>query len=216
MRKFLNEKGAVAIVEATIVFPVMFFVIFLLIFMGNAYFQKCRVEAIVTKLTLDGAAWCADPMLEYLDTHGGEIPELETAPSEPYRYFTGMSDIESKVKEQCKTQLGQLSAGGFVGMKPYACKISPEFKSYFLYSTFQIDLEYKITAPVKLLGQSETFTIKLNSHIETAVADVPEFMRNINMVEDYMEQTAMSEHADAFKEKMGKTFEGVKKFLSTD
>lgn len=35
------------IVEATIVFPVMFLVIFLMIFLGNAYYQKARVESIV-------------------------------------------------------------------------------------------------------------------------------------------------------------------------
>jgi hypothetical protein len=35
--------------------------------------------------------------------------------------------------------------------------------------------------------------IDFTAHSETAVTDVPEFMRNINMVEDYMDQTGLTD-----------------------
>ena len=60
MRKLreLSERGMM-IIEAALVFPIMFLAIFFMFFMGNAYYQKCKVEAIVTELTLDGAAFSA-------------------------------------------------------------------------------------------------------------------------------------------------------------
>ena len=35
-----KEKGAVMVVEATIVFPIMFCVVFLIIFYGNVLYQR--------------------------------------------------------------------------------------------------------------------------------------------------------------------------------
>ena len=46
MDKIKNEKGAL-IVEASIVFPTMFFILMFLFVVGNAYVQKCRIEEIV-------------------------------------------------------------------------------------------------------------------------------------------------------------------------
>ena len=40
-----NEKGA-TIVEASVVFPIVFIIIIIMLILGNAYYQKCRVEAI--------------------------------------------------------------------------------------------------------------------------------------------------------------------------
>ena len=42
----LDESGAMVIVEATFVFPIMFFVIFFLFFMGFCVFLKCFQEKI--------------------------------------------------------------------------------------------------------------------------------------------------------------------------
>ena len=54
MDKIKNEKGAL-IVEASIVFPTMFFILMFLFVVGNAYVQKCRIEEIVVSSTLEGA-----------------------------------------------------------------------------------------------------------------------------------------------------------------
>lgn len=41
MKRLLDERGAL-IVEASIVFPTMFLAIFFMLFVGNAYTQKCN------------------------------------------------------------------------------------------------------------------------------------------------------------------------------
>ena len=62
IKKFIKEEKAVAtIVEATVVFPIMFLVIIFMLFMGNAYYQMSRIDAIVAECAMEGAAACTDP-----------------------------------------------------------------------------------------------------------------------------------------------------------
>ena len=77
MKKVKKDEGML-VVEATIVFPVMFLVIFLMIFMGNAYFQKSRIDSIVTQMAYYGSAQCADPLLREI-TENGKVPSLADA-----------------------------------------------------------------------------------------------------------------------------------------
>ena len=44
-----SENGIVPIFEATIVFPIMFFVIIFMFLMGNVYMSKSYVDAVVHK-----------------------------------------------------------------------------------------------------------------------------------------------------------------------
>lgn len=94
MCKKKSESGMV-IVEATIVFPVMFLVIFLMLFAGNAYLQKCRIESLVNSYALEAAAYCADPMVE--NAISGTFPSVSELHVYPYRYFdpNGVGDIEA-------------------------------------------------------------------------------------------------------------------------
>jgi hypothetical protein len=203
MQKLKSEKGMV-IVEATIVFPIMFLVIFFIIFMGNAYFEKCRVQAVVTEMTLDGAAYCATPMLRSVDKNG-IVPGFGTNP-EPYRYFTDMGTVKTQITSDLNTKLGNISTGLFSGMQPTNRKAKANFNNSFIYSTFSIDLEYKITLPIKLLGASDYLHINFTTRAETPVTDVPEFMRNMNMVEDYMAQTELTDKIGAAIEKAKSIF----------
>lgn len=194
MRSYKNEsdKGMV-IVEASIVFPVMFLVIFLLIFLGNAYMQKCRIEAIVGDLTMKGAAYCASPMLFSLEMGGG-IPDFGSVEVKPYRYFLGgMNDVEDWVTGELGEKISGMSTGLFSGMKPHNWEANVKFDNKFIYSSFKIDLNYKITVPVRLLGASDFFQLKVATHSEMAVSDTTEFIRNVDLVEDYMESTGLKD-----------------------
>ena len=57
-----RDKGAVMVVEATIVFPIMFFVIFLIILYGNVMYQKSKIDNYVSAYAQWGAQQCADPL----------------------------------------------------------------------------------------------------------------------------------------------------------
>lgn len=201
-----KEESGMVIVEASIVFPVMFLVIFLMIFAGNAYLQKCRVDAFVNGFALDAAAYCADPMLD--DIEGGTIPSLEGLNVYPYRYFdaNGVGDIETEIRSQLDTKIRNMSTGLFSNMEPANIVVNTEYNNAFLYSTFSIDVEYKIVMPIRLLGDSENISLDIATHADMPVSDNAEFIRNIDMVEDYMEKYGIIEKIKEMAEKVKEWF----------
>lgn len=127
MKKEYKEAGMM-IVEATIVFPVMFLVIFLFIFLGNAYYQKAQVESIVSQLALDGAAYCANPMIKSIE-ETKSIPELKALQTKPYRYLIGgMDTVKTDIQKEAISRIEGLSSGLFAGMEPEGYKGSLKVK----------------------------------------------------------------------------------------
>lgn len=187
-----NERGAL-IVEASIVFPVMFLVIFLMIFAGNAYLQKCRVEAIINQCAIDGASYCADPQLQQVE--GGSVPSLDSLEVYPYRFFdsTGVGDVEGDMETLIKKRVSNMSSGLFSGMKPTNFTVQTNYSSGILYATFSVDASYKIKIPVRLLGETENFHLDVTTHVEMPVSDSTELIRNIDMIWDYMEKYGIAE-----------------------
>ena len=203
-----KEYGAL-IVEASIVFPVMFLVIFFMIFVGNAYLQKCRIEKIVTEYAIKGAAYCGDPFLTDLTKETPEIDSVDNFNAQPYvmLFTSDLKDIETDIKNELKAELDNIDTGLFSNMKPKVSDPVVDFDSKFIYSTFSIDVDCTVTIPIRLLGQKEYTLFKISNHTEMPVQDVPEFIRNVDMAEDYLESTGL-------KEKITDALNKVKDFFS--
>ena len=207
--KIKSEDGAL-IVEASVVFPTMFLVIFFLIFVGNAYMQKCRVEAIIVDAVIEGAAQCADPLLTSVE--GGNIPGYNSVSIKPYRYMIGgMNDMISSVENDMNQRFNTLSTGLFHNMKPVITDSNVKFNNAFIYATVSADVSYKILVPVRLLGMSDFSYIQFASHTETSVSDVPEFIRNVDMVEDIVERATGND----FEQTIGNVVNKVKELFSS-
>ncbi len=100
-RKRLRESGSV-IIEASFIFPIAFFVLAILIYMGNAYYIRSRVDRIVVEYAVMGAKYCADPMLQYIEEYGS-VPTLgsDNEVIEPYGFiFDSNSDLEDEITEE--------------------------------------------------------------------------------------------------------------------
>ena len=182
-----RERG-VLVVEASIVFPVMFLVIFFMIFAGNAYLQKCRVEAIINQCAIDGAAYCADPQLKYAEN--GAIPSVGKIQVYPYRYFgsNGGASVAGEIEAQVYERVSKMSTGLFSDMKPTDFVADATYTNGIIYATFSIDASYKIKIPVRLLGAEDFIYLKVSTRAEMPVSDSTELIRNIDMIWDYMER----------------------------
>ncbi len=215
IEKLKTEKGAVHIVEATIVFPIMFLIIFMMITVGNAYLMKCRVESVVVQMAYYGAAQCADPLVKAV-SEGNAVPEASNEHEVlPYRYLFNskeMDKIESNVRNQISSKVKKLGTGFFGGMSP-KMTIPPkaEFNNMFLYSTFSVEVEYKVMIPVRIYGMDDWFSMKFSSRIDVPVSDTPEFVRNIAMLEDWIVTT---ETGEKFLTAIGDALNEVKPFLN--
>lgn len=120
-----------------------------------------------------------------------------------------MDSIEASVTSLIKDRIRGLNTGLFSGMKPTGYDtggLQVEYKSSFVASSVSVDLEYKIELPIRLLGDRERLSMKFKTHTEVPVGDTPEFIRNVNMVDDIFEATGA-------KEKMTEKIKELRKFV---
>lgn len=185
-KQIKEQKGAVQIVEASFIFPVMFIILLFLILMGNAHYVRAQVESVVEKYALSGAAYCADPVLENM--RNGYTPKLSDLNVQPYRYiFGGMGSIETSISNSVYNEIGGNSSSFFRAMNP---KIKTpksniaKFNNYVVYSTFSVDIKYSISFPIKFFGRTTPPLLTINSIAEIPVNDAAEFIRNTDMVID--------------------------------
>ncbi len=194
--KLNKENGAVQIVEATFVFPIMFIILFFLVYMGNAYYIKAQVESVVETRALEGAAYCADPILETLKETNA-VPSLSRLKTEPYRYiFGGMSSIENKIATSVQNDIKSSSASFFKNMKPKlktAKTNIAKFNNYVVYSTFSVEVKYEIKFPISFLGAEAPPILAVHARAEVPVNDTAEFIRNTDMVIDLFHGTKIGQ-----------------------
>lgn len=186
-----DEKGVV-IVEAAIIFPLVFFVLFFLIFFGSARYEKAKVDSFVMQEAILGAQCSKDPY-QYNMYKTGSVP-TKYKNCEPYRYFIGgMDDVENKISADVVKYIKDTSSTFFVDMNP---KLKTQqsniakFNNYLIYSTFSVEVTYEVKFPLKFLGSDSPTILEWNSRAEVSVNDAPEFIRNIDMVQDLFEGTA--------------------------
>ena len=210
MKTLKSEKG-LAVVEATIVFPIVFLVIFFLLYVGNAYMQKCRIDYFVTEAAIEGAALCADPILD--DVSKNKIPGTN-AKIEPYRYlFGGMSDEESSISSKTRKTIQKMGTGLFSGMDPKSVVVNVDYKSKFVYSTFCVNAEYKIYIPVRMLGERDFFSLKMSSQAEMPVSDAPDFIRNVDIVEDYIQKMGVDKKIEEVTQKIDEMMDKINEWF---
>lgn len=202
-----NEKGMV-IVEATFVFPIMLVILLFLIYMGNAFYIKAQVEAVAEQEALRGAACCSDPLLETIESTGS-YPALKDLKTEPYRFiFGGMDDVEEKISKEAKSQVSGNMMSFFKNMFPEVKSANAQFNNYVVYSTFSVDIAYKIQFPIRLLGDNTVYVLDMNAHSEVAVHNTTEFIRNTDMVIDLFEGTGI-------EKTISSVFEKISSFISS-
>lgn len=188
-RNIRTDKGAVTIVEATFIFPIMFFVLFFLLFYGNAWYTKGNADAVVSKYAIEAAAEISDPML--VDITETNAVSTENYTSQPYRYLlNGYGNrIVNKYKEKIEKDID--FAGFFSSMSPEVTNCSGKYNNYFLYQTVQYEVSYDIKIPIRMIFFESPTIIKFVSADEVPVCDSSELILNTNMVVDYVERTGL-------------------------
>jgi hypothetical protein len=205
---FKGNKGVV-IIEASIVFPVMFFVLFFLMLFGNVIYKQSQINSIVTECAIAGAQYCADPILAQIEANGGVVPA--NVDVKPYRYLFGnMSEVEDIIADRVRKAIaGEISF--FKGMQPVikedAGRIA-SFNNYVLYSTFSVEVHYQIKFPIRFLGEDTPTVIKGSSRAEIPVGDPAELIRNTDMAIDFLEDTIVGQ-------KVAGVFDKVNSFINS-
>lgn len=217
MRRFLGklrkQEDGMLIVEATYVFPIMLLVILLLIYAGNAFLLKCKIESIVSQEILKCAAYCGDPVTFYIEEDGG-IPEYGEINVLPYRFIlgglNGVNGITSHIEDSINNEINSVGGGFFKNMKPDIETVNVNFNNAFIYSKVSADVEYDITLPIRMLGSEEPIIMEFTARVDVPVSDSVELIRNIDMIEDYLQR---SDSYLTFQGKIGEVTHKMKDLL---
>ncbi len=141
---------------------------------------------MVETRAIQGAGYCADPMLQTIKDNNGTVPSLKNIKTEPYRYiFGGMDSIENKIASEVQNDIEGNAVSFFKNMKP-SLKMPKsdiaKFNNYVVYSTFSVEVKYELKFPIKLLGADSPTVMTINSRAEVPVNDTAEFIRNTDMI----------------------------------
>lgn len=202
MKKILNDNSGVVIVEASIVFPIMLFVILMMLYMGNIYYQQAKLNSVVDVAAIKGAAYCADPMLDDIEKRGS-VPKTNND-VQPYRYLFGVSDVESKMQKYVIDQYKNAGDGFFDSMAPVASTINCEanFNNSVIMYSFTVEATYDIKVPLRFMGTEAPTIVSLSAKATAPVNDNGEFINNLDMALDYYESSGLSKKVSAVTDKI--------------
>lgn len=185
-----KEYGAVLIIEAVFVFPIMFIIIFIMLLAGGAYFQHARVERLVVEAAIDGASRCENPMLEKVSSAGSVPTGTADAKIMPYRYlFTGNAkSIGDEVAGALRNTVEGLDSLAFKGLEPKNVSVKVTPKMFILISSFQVECEFDIVLPIRMLFSDEDLKFHYTVSMTEPIGDPAEFVRNVSTIQDILER----------------------------
>lgn len=199
-----NQKGAVVIMEATFVFPIMFIIVFMMLMAGEAYYQYARAERACIEVAIQGAARCENPMLEVVQETGSVPTSPSAAKVRPYRYI--LTSEASSIGAELETYLEETIEGfdeiAFRGMSPtnVDAEIVPHMN--VLVSSFPVQCSFDVYLPIRMLFSNEATKFHYEISVTEPIGDPSEFVRNVSTVQDYLERTEFGKEIKNFTDKI--------------
>lgn len=205
MRTLWKENKGSLIIEATYVFPIMFFVLLFLIYMGNMFYMRSQVDSIVTRAAVKAAAYQADPQLKTIMEQGSVSGQMNDI--QPYRSLFGTSASANAVRNEMVEQLNTLGTGFFAGMGLRDIVIDEfQYNGSLVASTFSVKVTYRIRFPIRFLGDNSPVILQIRSQATVPVTDTPEFIQNVDMAMDFADSTGVTDKVKDFTSKVGEFF----------
>lgn len=106
--EFLSEEGNASLIEATLIFPIVFLCVMFLIFSGFTFVQKATLQSVSDRLSSYIARCISYPgYSDIIDPFYEDSKNIATTQrirnamshSDPYRYVAGIFGLNSDVKE---------------------------------------------------------------------------------------------------------------------
>lgn len=194
MNVYRKERGAVTIIEAAFVFPIMFFIVFFMIMAGEGFYQFARVEYAITSAAVSGAARCENPML-------GEVIKKNSVPTDPtavdvvpYRYIlTGEADkIAGEVAKNLRDTINSYKPLVFRNMSPKIVTLEVKPHMNALVSSLEVKCTFDVPFPIRMVFTNQSMDMSYTVQMSAPVGDPAEFVRNVGMIKDVIERSKVA------------------------
>lgn len=211
-----KQKGAVVIMEAAFVFPVMFVVVFMLLMACEGYYQYSRVQRACVIAAIEGAARCENPMLETVQTEKTVPMSPSAAKVRPYRYiFTSQAkQIADGLADELEKTIEEMNVMAFRGMKPTNVQVQVTPKMNILVSSISVDCSFDIQLPIRMIFSNENLKFRYTVRISEPIGDPSEFVRNVSTVQDFLERSQLGEKIETYTSKIREALEKLARFTN--
>lgn len=213
MNTWRQEQGAVTIIEATFVFPIVFFIVFFMIMAGEGYYQYARVEQAVTSAAVSGAARCENPMLSEVIKQGSVPTDPTAVDVVPYRYIltARAKGIADDVAEDLGKTVRSFQPLLFRGMSPQNVSVEAIPHINILVSSLEVKCSFDVPFPMRMIFSKKSMKMSYSVQMTAPVGDPSEFVRNVAMIKDVLER---SEAATNILGNLSKIAWEVRRFLN--
>lgn len=231
-RKQRSNEDGYALIENVAVLPVVFLIVYALLFAGFILHAQCTIESAARRGTLYAGKLICDPLYNRVtataaDPSKGELNELSNErfafdftqsniSYKPYRYIPFLSgsymyDIEADVKEYVRRILDQSTTWMFrIEDDDITCKSANYVITQNM--TVKITARYPLPKVFMWLGMPESYDLKAEAVM--TVSDQDEFIRNVDYVGDLIDEVLIRTGAKGKISKViGEPLGKVKKFM---
>ena len=204
----MNKSSGSAIIEYTIVFPLVLLVFFALFYAGFVLRQRAVLDSAVNRGVIYGARLLGDPQYETIVSGvgaGGDALDCENAnfnfnsqfDIEPYRYVFDFRGTQEKAKVKAMTEEIIKSNSFLTGNNEPT--VECEYKNYVFYQEITVKAKQEFPLPeiLKLVGVEDKLT--LESIAVQSVTDPDEFIRNVDLTIDVIGKIFGKTPTDAIK-----------------
>lgn len=195
LKQLKDETGSASILEYTIVFPIVFIICCLLIFMGFIQFERSVVVSATQRGANIGTKLLSDPHyaeiagldivndIDYLEVGNVDFSNYKDRTSEPYRYLflsdTGFDEAEQRIRAMIESNSLFFKPDTQIDVKLQNNFISKQIK-------IKVIKGYHLSNYAKMAGLSPIGQIEYEV---TADCDNPsEFIRNIDLADDIVRE----------------------------
>lgn len=204
------------IVEAAFIYPVVFAVLALLLYVGDMFYQRSWVEAAVLRYSIEGAAEVANSSLKNISVDEGSgagslaVGSIE---NNPYRFlFNGGadSDVAASAAANEASLRAEVADGraSFFGLAPNLRALDIDYRSSLVYGDYLVTADYGFQLPVaSFIVPGGRIGLDFRSESVSNVTSMGEFVRNVEMLDDLRAEfddevsavTRLAEEIDRFR-----------------
>lgn len=208
-----NEKGAVLLVEAAIVFPIVFLVVFFIISLGNTYYIMAYMDSVANENAVLAANYASNETLIEIYKSGYNLTDHDI---DPYKY-TVSDTVTNYINSKISSEVNNESNTILSSMAPFSIKGAEGSNKYLDYewglfsSTFKVEITYKVSM-IPLLKSFGITTAEYKSVATANINDNVEFIRNLDLLRDIFTDFTQTEQGSRLVNKAaGKVKEIISK-----
>ena len=207
-----REDGAVLIVEAAIVFPIVFMVVFLIFCLGNKYYINACMEKIAKENAIIAANYATNELILLTETDGFTLEKHDV---NPYQYSVS-SKLKNAMNTKVADELKSSSISLFASMAPTDISDYSGGTNYVKFnwglfaSTATVEIKYNVS-PLPLIKNFGIASAEYKAYGVANINDTVEFARNLDLLKDIFTDFTQTEKG---KELTGKAAGKVKEIVS--